>query len=122
MKIKISIFCIVNLLALLAWLTNPSLDQHKKFAEKQILETYEKPDRYIKEFVYLVSQEKIYSKTYGFFSLTKFDDLGTVKTLGVGFFGTILPYEMIIENSVLIIFTLIGVIVLSRFILDSIKQ
>jgi len=92
--------------------TNPSVDEHKEFSRVELLKDFQKPTPYIKELVDVVVQEKVYREDYWLFSITKFDDLGSIKTLGVGIFDNVLPIECIVENKPLIILSIICVFLL----------
>lgn len=122
MKIKILLLFIFQILCTVAKFTNPDIDIHKEFARQEFLKEYDKPNLYIKELVNIVVDEKVYSDSYFFFSLTKFDDLGTLKTIGVGVFGQIIPYYCIQEHKSQIIFGLIAILFTSKFLLDFISE
>ena len=107
-------------------MTNPDIDVHKEFARAEFLKEYNKPSFYIEKLVNIVVDEKVYSDSYFFFSLTKFEDLGTLKTIGVGIFGQIIPYYCIQEHKSQIIFGLIAILftvkLLFDFISDQVKK
>jgi hypothetical protein len=120
-KIKILLLFIFQILCTVAKFTNPDIDVHKEFARGEFLKEYNKPGEYIRELVDIVVEEKVYSDSYFFFSLTKFDDLGTLKTIGVGVFGQIIPYYCIQEHKYEIIFALIAILLTIKLILDFVS-
>ena len=95
---------------------------HKEFARVEFLKEYNKPSGYIEKLVNIVVDEKVYSDSYFLFSLTKFEDLGTLKTIGVGIFGQIIPYYCIQENKSQIIFALIAILLTVKFLFDFISD
>jgi hypothetical protein len=102
--------------------TNPTIEVHKEFARIEFLQEYNKPNQYIKELVGIVTDEKVYSESYFFFSLTKFDDLGTIKTIGVGIFGHIIPYYCLKEHKEQISVGLIATLLTIKLIFDLISS
>ena len=122
MKIKILFLFLVQILCTIAVVTNPDIDVHKEFARGEFLKEYNKPSGYIEKLVNIVVDEKVYSDSYFFFSLTKFEDLGNLKTLGFGIFGQIIPYYCIQENKSQIIFALIANLLTVKFLFDFISD
>ena len=112
MKVKLFWLFVIQLILLVMITTNPSVDEHKEFSRVELLKDFQKPTPYIEELVDVVVQEKVYREDYWLFSITKFDDLGSIKTLGVGIFDNVLPIECIVENKPLIILSIIGVFLL----------
>ena len=107
---------------MVAFITNPTTDQHQRFAESQFLLEYSNPKPYITELVHFISVDKVYSESYLLYSLTKFDDLGTIKTLGIGIFGHIIPYEFYEEHKFLLFLSLIGLFLLLKFISETLNK
>lgn len=116
MKVKLFCLFVIQLILLAMVTTNPNVERHKEFASVELLKDFQKPTPYVKELVSVVVEEKIYREDYWLFSITKFDDLGSMKTLGVGIFDRVLPIESIVENKPLIILSIIGFFTLLGFI------
>jgi len=109
--VRVKLFCltIIGFISLILVTTNPSLVKHQEFAREVLTNDFDKPTNFIKALIEVVVNEKIYREDYWLFSLTKFDDLGVAKTLGIGLFGTVLPIEWIVEHKFYVIFTLFSI-------------
>ena len=116
MRVKLFCLFVIQLILLALITTNPSLEKHKEFARIDLLTDFEKPTPYIQELVKVVVDEKIFLDDYWLFSLTKFDDLGTMKTIGIGIFDTVVPFECVVEHKPFIIMTIVALFILIGFV------
>ena len=98
--------------------TNPSIKQHKDFYIESTIKSFEKPNPYIYELAYCVAERNIKVDNYTIFSLTKLNEDGQVKLIGIGIFGNIYPpshFEKYSFFYTLRLLVLIGVILFLWF-------
>jgi len=121
--VRVKLFClfVIQLIGIILILSNPKIEKHKEFAQIELTKEFDKPSEYIKGLISVVVDEKITKEDYLFFSLTKFDDLGSLKTLGVGIFGTILPLDFVKDHVIALVLAIIGFFVILRFIVRKYK-